>query len=161
MIIDPHVLQKRYQKISEAFYRLEPFGNIPKDISGEMMDIFARWSDAYEVRYWGQLSVGEANAAKWPQKEQETWNAAIDRSEVLLKQAAASPGVRVVLEQQQGPVGPVVQAQDVQVRGRVPWFWLIGSTAVLIGIGLILSKKERPPRPVLTGFGTRGWRNRK
>ena len=150
LVATPLELDRRFKTVNDLFYRIDPHEKIPWDILNRMTDVLNEWSEAWMIQDWGYAATKAETSRTWSTAEKQKYNALLTEAEQLVKQAAAAPGVKVLIEQKEAtPFGPVKPLPDVLVTARVPWGWVVGSAAVLIGVVAILSKKEKRPMPVL------------
>lgn len=163
LIATPYELDRQMQTVNDLFYRIDPHDRIPWDILNRMTDVLNEWSEAWMTADWGYSSTKVESSATWSASEKSKYNAMLAEAQQLVKQAAASPGVKVLIESPVAPPkpGPVQPMPDTLITAKVPWGWIIGSAAVMVGVVAILSKKERLPSPVLAEPGYYSRRHRK
>lgn len=154
LIKDPVQLQNEFQKVGDQLNRITPFEKIPVNIRSDLMAILSAWSDTYEGSSWGAAAATLDTSVTMPAKDIERWNNNLVAAQSLVKKAAASPGVQVLLDIPTPAPVPINQQPivlpELKITGKVPWYF---GAACIAGLGLLVSilskKKTRIPRPVL------------
>ena len=145
MLTDPHKMYEQFERVGAFLGALGPFSAIPKALSSALMAALSRWSDAYETKDWGSVTLYKPGA-RWTESEQAAWNSELDKATGLLSLVAATPGVRVVDPKEKPPNGLVIPVDPTLITGKVPSFWYVGmGAAALALVFTFMSKKERTP----------------
>lgn len=132
MITSPHTLNAEFERVDQIYQRLEPKQNVDEQLQKNIGSLVGRWSSIYYSEDWGYSRI---KGKTWLASQQDTWNAALLTYKQLVDRASKSPGVKLM------PVGGT-QLGPVEVRGKVPWWWVGMPMALILLYTLIFSKKR-------------------